>query len=127
METPQQTIGRLLVALETLTREEEHLFNAGLIAQSTAVQERAMPLVTKIASLVTQPGIAHSLNPTLQLQLQTLLKNRRAHYEHISHALETAEQELRNVNAATIRARQLKPVYCTAPADSPALSFSGEA
>jgi Skp family chaperone for outer membrane proteins len=123
METPQQTIGRLLTALETLTREEEHLFDHGLYAESTAVQQRSMPLVRKIAELLVGPNVAQSLEPAVQTRIQTLLQNRRAHYDRLSAQLEATQKELEKINAAQARARRLRPVY-----HQPAIaSFASEA
>ena len=123
METPHQTIGRLLVALETLTREEEHLFETGLYAESTAVQQRSMPLVHKIAELLTGPNVAQTLESSLQIRIQTLLQNRHAHYDRLSAQLEITRKELEKINEAQVRAKRLRPAY-----RSPALaSFAGEA
>ena len=120
MEPPHQLISRLLTALETLTREEEHLFECGMYPESTAVQQRSMPLVRKIAELLVAP---QTLESALQSRLQTLLKNRRAHYDRLSAQLEVTRQELEKINAAQIRARRLRPIY-HAPAVA---SFAGEA
>ncbi|MFT3783355.1 MAG: hypothetical protein QM790_15195 [Nibricoccus sp.] len=111
METPQQTIGRLLTALETLTREEEFLFDKGLYAESTAVQQRSMPLVRKIAELLVGPNVAQTLDADLQVRLQNLLKNRQAHYDRLSAQLEATQKELDKIAAAQVRAKKLRPVY----------------
>jgi hypothetical protein len=123
MESIHQTIGRLLTALETLTREEEYLFDKALYVESTAVQERSMPLVRKIAELLVGPNIAQTLDPEMQVRIQTLLQNRRTHYDRLSAQLETTRKELEKINAAQVRARKLRPVYSTAAA----ASFAGEA
>jgi uncharacterized protein YdbL (DUF1318 family) len=123
METPHQTIGRLLTALETLTSEEEHLFESGLYAESTNVQQRSMPLVRKIAELLVGPNVAQTLSPDLQSRIQTLLENRRAHYERLSAQLELTQQELEKIAAAQARARRLRPVY----SEPAAISFASEA
>jgi hypothetical protein len=123
MEPTHQTIGRLLTALETLTREEEYLFDKALYVESTAVQQRAMPLVRKIAELLVGPNVAQTLNPEMQVRIQTLLQNRRAHYDRLSNQLETTRKELEKINAAQVRARKLRPVYSTAAT----ATFAGEA
>jgi hypothetical protein len=123
METSHQTIGRLLTALETLTREEEYLFDNALYVESTAVQQRAMPLVRKIAELLVGPNVAQALAPEMQVRIQTLLQNRRTHYDRLSAQLEVTRKELEKINAAQVRARKLRPAYST-----PALvSFVSEA
>lgn len=111
METPQQTIARLLTALETLTREEELLFENGLFVESTAVQQRAMPLVRKIAELLVGPNVAQTLEASLQVRLQELLKNRHLHYERLTARLEETQKELDKIAEAQARARKLRPVY----------------
>lgn len=111
METPHQTIARLLTALETLTREEEQLFEKGLYVESTAVQQRAMPLVRKIAELLVGPNVAQTLEPGVQVRIQELLKSRHAHYERLSVRLEETQKELDKIAAAQVRARKLRPVY----------------
>jgi hypothetical protein len=114
METPQQTIGRLLTALEVLTREEEHLFESGLYVESTAVQQRSMPLVRKIAELLVGPNVAQSLDQDLQQRLQTLLKNRQAHYERLTAQLEATQKELEKIALAQARAKKIRPAYSSA-------------
>jgi len=123
METPHQVISRLMTALETLTREEEHLFESGMYPESTAVQQRSMPLVRKIAELLMVPATSQTLDSALQGRIQALLKSRRAHYDRLSAQLEITRQELEKINASQIRARRLRPIY-HAPAIA---SFAGEA
>jgi len=123
METPQQTIGRLLTALETLTREEEHLFECGLYVESTAVQQRAMPLVRKIAELLIVPNVAQMLEAGLQTRIHRLLQSRRTHYDRLSAQLEATRLDLEKISAAQIRARRLRPAF-----HEPAIAtFAGEA
>ena len=123
METPHQTIGRLLTAVETLTREEEFLFEEGMYVESTAVQQRSMPLVRKIAELLVGPNVSQTLDPDLQTRIQTLLENRRAHYDHLSARLEATQQELDKISAAQALARRMRPVY----REPATVSFAGEA
>jgi len=111
METPHQTIGRLLTALETLTREEEFLFENGLYVESTAVQQRSIPLVRKIAELLVGPNIAQTLDANLQVRIQSLLKSRQAHYDRLSAQLEATQKELEKIASAQVRARRIRPVY----------------
>jgi uncharacterized protein YdbL (DUF1318 family) len=130
METPHQTIGRLLTALETLTREEELLFEGGLYVESTAVQQRSMPLVRKIAELLVGPNVAQTLDVGLQVRIQDLLKNRQAHYDRLSAQLEATQKELEKIATAQVRARKLRPVYRapSSPEQSrrSATAFAGE-
>ncbi len=123
METPHQTIGRLLAAVETLTHEEEHLFEQGLFVESTAVQQRSMPLVRRIAELLVGPNVAQTLDPAIQARIQTLLKNRQSHYEHLSARLEATQQELDKITAAQALTRRMRPVY----REPASVSFAGEA
>lgn len=111
METPQQTIGRLLTAVEALTREEEFLFDQGQYVESTSVQQRSMPLVRKIAELLVGPNVAQTLDPAVQTRLQSLLQNRREHYDRLSSRLEATQQELDKISAAQALARRMRPVY----------------
>ena len=82
-----------------------------------------MPLVRKIAELLVGPNVAQTLNPEMQVRIQTLLQNRRAHYDRLSNQLETTRKELEKINAAQVRARKLRPVYSTAAT----ATFAGEA
>lgn len=111
METPHQTIARLLTALETLTREEDTLFEKGLYVESTAVQQRTMPLVRKIAELLVGPNVSQTLEKNLQVRLHELLKSRQAHYERLSVRLDETQKELDKIAAAQARAKRLRPVY----------------
>ncbi len=122
METPHQTIARLLTALETLTKEEEHLFEVGMYAESTAVQQRSMPLVHKVAELLNGPNVAQTLEASLQIRVQALLQNRRTHYDRLSAQLEVTRQELEKISEAQIRARRLRPAYRATAVSS----FAGE-
>ncbi len=117
MEAPHATIARLLTALETLTREEEFLFEQGNYSESTEVQKRSLPLVRKIAELLVGPDVARTLDSAMQVRLQDLLKNRQAHYDRLTARLEDTQKEIDKINAAQIRARQLRPAY--AAPDSP--------
>lgn len=131
METPHQTIARLLTALETLTQEEDQLFENGRYVESTAVQQRTMPLVRKIAELLVGPNVAQTLEAGLQVRLHELLKSRNAHYARLTACLEKTQQELDKIATAQARAKRLRPVY-RAP-NSPEQSrrsspaFAGEA
>lgn len=111
METPQQTIGRLLAALEVLTGAENHLLETGFPDDAIAVQQRAQPLVEKIAALLVSPGVSASLDAPLQTRVQTLLKSREHQLARLSAQMEATQTELEKLNAAQIRARQLRPIY----------------
>jgi len=123
METPHQAITRLLTALEALTQEEEHLFAKGRYTESTAVQQRSMPLVRKIAELLVGPNVAQTLAPDLQVRIQTLLKNRQTHYDRLTVQLDVTQKELEKINTAQARTKRMRPVY-RQPATA---SFAGEA
>lgn len=114
METPHQKIERLLTAVESLTRDEESLFDHGQFVESTAVQQRSLPLVHEIAELLVGPDVARTLAPAVQIRLQSLLQNRKAHYERLSTKLEATQKELDRIAASQARAKKVRPAYSEA-------------
>lgn len=109
METPEASLGRLLTALEELTQQEESLFNKGLYRDSIAVQQRSMPVATKIASLLVGPGVAQSLEKSLQVRLQQMLQRRQEHYKIVTTKVTEAEKELKRLSEAEARTRIVRP------------------
>lgn len=126
METAQQTISRLLGALETLTREEHSLLNHGFFAEAVAVQAREQPLVARIVELLFQPGVASTLDAAVQARAQRLINDQRAQAERLDAAIEEARVQLEQLRTAQSRAQKLRPSY-GAFSTAPTLSFAGEA
>lgn len=127
METAQQTISRLLGALETLTTEEHMLLEHGFFPEAIAIQAREQPLVTRIVELLFEPGVAASLDDAVQSRAQRLINAQRDQAERLGAAITETRGHLDQVRSAQTRAQKLRPAYGT-PATAPAtLSFAGEA
>jgi hypothetical protein len=126
METAQQTISRLLGALETLTREEHQLLNEGFFPEAVAVQVREQPLVARIVELLFQPGVSAGLDKAIQLRAQRLISAQGEQSERLDVALVETRRQLEQLRTAQTRAQKLRPSYGI-PSTSPRLSFAGEA
>lgn len=126
METAQQTISRLLGALENLTREEHLLLSHGFFPEAIAVQAREQPLVARIVELLFEPGVASSLESSVQTRAQQLINAQRAQSERLGAAINETRGHLDQLRAAQTRAQKLRPAYGTPPAAS-TLSFAQEA
>lgn len=125
METAPQTIGRLLSALETLTREEHLLLEQNAYVEVRAIHEREQPLVTGIIELLFQPGVSVTLDPELQRRAQNLLAAQSTQLERLAQRIQSAQTELQQVRAAQSRLQKVRPSYgATSP--ERALSFAGE-
>ncbi len=128
METAQQTISRLLGALETLTAEEHLLLSHGFFPEAIAVQAREQPLVARIVELLFEPGVASSLDTSVQARAQQLISAQRAQSERLEAAISEARGHLDQLRSAQTRAQKLRPAYGTPAASlSPSLSFAQEA
>lgn len=121
METPQQTAGRLLSALEILTRAENHLLDTGCAADALALQERTRPLVEKFSELLASRAALP--DASAQTRATALLKSREATLERLSVQMNQLRGELKQLTDAQARARCLRPLY-RSPA---AVSFAGAA
>jgi hypothetical protein len=125
METAQQTISRLLGALETLTREEHLLLDHGFFSEATTVQAREEPLVARIVELLFQPGVAAALDDSVQQRAQRLINAQRVQSERLAETITEARSHIDQLRSAQTRAQKLRPSY-GAPTSAPALSFAAE-
>ena len=125
METAHQTISRLLGALETLSCEEHLLLDHGHVNEAIEVQSREQPVVARIIELLVQPGVAAELDPSVQKRAQRLLNAQREQSQRLELSLNEVKQHLGQLRVAQARAQKLRPSYGSA--DSPTLSFAGEA
>jgi len=125
METAQQTISRLLGALETLTREEHLLLDHGFFSEATAVQAREEPLVARIVELLFQPGVAAALDDSVQQRAQRLINSQRVQSERLAETIAEARTHIDQLRSAQTRAQKLRPSY-GASVSAPTLSFAAE-
>lgn len=116
METPAQTIDRLLSALENLARDEHHLIDTDSIEAALAVQEREQPLVTRITELLHQPGLAASLPAATCNRVQSLLAAQQWRLKLLSTKMAANRDELAQLNNAQKRIQLLRPSYGNNPA-----------
>lgn len=126
MESAQQTISRLLGALEALTREEHLLLSHGQFSEATAVQERERPLVAMIVELLFQPGVAAGLDDAVQARAQRLIQAQHAQTQRLDLAINEARIQLDQLRNAQTRAQKLRPSYGS-PQSAATLSFAAEA
>lgn len=127
METPTQTIERLLAALEGLTLEEQELIRVGSHHAALEVQARERPLVEKIAELLLERGVSQALPAPLQTRAQVLLDSRRVAIEKISAQLTVAQSQLVQLDRARLKAHRVRPTYGRIAPSNTANSFAGRA
>ena len=127
MESAQQTVSRLLGALETLTEEERHLLETGAYPEAIAVQERSRPLVDKIAELMLIPGLASSLEQSVQMRAQDMLSAQLAQIKKLDQQMEKTRQQLQEIHSAQSRAQRVRPIYRSPYGVKNSISFSREA
>ena len=127
METAQQTISRLLGALETLTSEEHLLLEHGFFQEATAIQAREQPLVARIVELLFEPGVSAGLDDAVQARAQRLISAQRDQATRLDVAINEVKINLDQLRNAHTRAQKLRPSY-GAVANTPSrVSFAGEA
>jgi len=127
MESAHHTVDRLLGALEILTEEERHLLETGAFTEAIAIQERSRPLVDKIAELMLTPGLANSLEPSVQMRAQDMLSAQLAQIRKLDVEMEKTRQQLRVIHSAQSRAQRIRPIYRSPYAVKGSISFSREA
>jgi hypothetical protein len=109
METPLQTAGRLITALEDLAEQEGGLLRSLDLVEAVQISERAAPLVQKLCDLSLEPGVA-SLRP----RVLELVAQRRRQATLLDAHLARLQRELRRVDEARSRLSRLAPVYAGA-------------
>ncbi len=122
METPAQTVSRLLKALEELTSAEHGLLDAGAFHDAHLVQERELPLVAKIAELMAQPNLLAQLSPDAVARARKLIKAQAQQLDQLTHNLQETRARLDAISAAEKRAQLLAPAYRNSTGTTPPTS-----
>jgi hypothetical protein len=111
METPRQTALRLLSALEDFAAQEANLLRTLDFVEAVGFQERAAPLVQKLAELADDSEVA-----ALRPRVAALLARREQNRHFIDAHLERLQGELRRIEEARVRLARLAPAYSSAHA-----------
>lgn len=111
METPEENTLRLLAALEILVAEEEFAVRSGEFAQTLAVQERAEPVVIRLAELLSTSGLPADARQSLEPRLTSLRARRSASLEVLNSRLVEMQTSLAALDAARHQLGELKSAY----------------
>ena len=111
METPVETLQRLLGAFETLAREERTLLAAGDYAAALPVLDREGPLVDEIARLVAHPNVARELTLSLRSRVEAIVSAQGIQLRDLSSNMTAVRSELDQLTAAQTRAHRVLPAY----------------
>ena len=106
MESPAETAARLITALEDLVGQETMLLRTMDFVEAVAVQERAAPVVARLCELAADPAVR-----TLQPRVAQLARRREQNYHFLDAQLARMHEELRRIDEARGRLRQVAPAY----------------
>jgi len=127
METPAQTIGRLLGALEALTAEDNCLLEQGNFTEAAEVRQREQPLAAQVALLLQIPGVGSSLDVHTRTRLQSLIDKQSLQLERLSRLMQNTQSELAQIRSAQKRVQQIGPAYGGHQDTEPTTAFRGAA
>ncbi len=105
MARAAQTFPRLLTALEDLISQEEVLLRAADYLGVLATQERAAPLVDRLAGLAMHADLA------TRSRITALVARRTEGLELLAAEIERTRVELSEMQASQHRAARIAPVY----------------
>jgi phage host-nuclease inhibitor protein Gam len=117
MESPAQTCGRLLTALEDLVRQEADRLEARDFPAVAAIQERSAPL---IAHLAAHGGTV--ADRSFRARVAALAARRGRTCAALATQLARVEEELRRIGTAQRQLARMAPAYRSPGA--PAAQFS---
>ncbi len=127
METPAQTVTRLLQALEELSGTEHSLLGAGAYHDAHVIQERELPIVTKIAELLAQPNLLAQLSPETIARARQLIKAQTQQLDQLTRSMHETRAQIDAINAAEKRVKKLTPTYRQSSGDlPPSSSFAAQ-
>ena len=119
VETPAQTVARLLTALEDLVDQETVLLHSGNYQGVLRTQQRAAPLVECLAGLGAAAGDA------ARDRIASVVNQRRASENWLAGALARGRDELRQLRIDQRRLGQVRPAYGGATSGGRQLSARG--
>lgn len=105
MAAPAQTAVRLVAALEDLAAGEGVALRAGDYAGALALQERAGPLVARLA------GLAAGVDAAVRARVLALVERRRGHAARLQEAMDHARGELARMAEGRRTVARIAPVY----------------
>jgi len=105
MATPAQTCARLLSALEDLVAQEALLLRAADFAGVLATQERAAPLVERLAAL------AGTADAAIRVRINGVLSLRSRSLEWLAAEMARVREDLQTMQVSSRRVAQIAPVY----------------
>jgi septum formation inhibitor MinC len=118
MATPAETCARLLAALEDLVAQEAALMRAADFTGVLATQERAAPLVERLAAL------AATADAAVRIRVSAVLALRSRSLEWLGAEMARVRTELQSMQVSRRRVAQIAPVYGTRR-PTPAFSAQG--
>ncbi len=106
METPLQTAGRMIAALEEFARQESVLLRSLDLVEAVQISERAAPLIQKLCELTAFPEVA-----ALRPRVEELVAFRRRQTSLLDAHLARLQSELRRIDEARLRLTRVAPAY----------------
>jgi hypothetical protein len=106
METPGQTGGRLLAALDDLVTQEAAAVLAGDYGVIAGLQARTAAVGEKLSSLAGDPTVA-----ALRLQVEALLERREQTQRQLTQRLTAVRLEIERLRTVRLRVTRLGPAY----------------
>jgi hypothetical protein len=100
------------------------LLESGAYEEALAIQTREQPLLSRMAELLVQPGVAGSLPAAVQSRAQSLLNAQAEQSKRLAARRTGMQQELQALRSAQTRLQQLRPAYGHNDAQG---SFAGQA
>jgi hypothetical protein len=114
METPAQTCLRLMAALEDLTAQEVATMEARDFAGAIALQDRATPLIERLARFGSE-----FLDQSLRTRMLALLARRNRTGEWLAEQIACVRADLEQAQTASCRVAQIAPAYGQGRSDIP--------
>ncbi len=111
METPAQTGGRLLAALDDLVTQEAAAVLAGDYALIPDLQARTADVGEKLGSLAGDPSVA-----ILRRQVEALLERRQQTQQLLTQRLAAGRLEIERLRMVRQRLGRVAPAYGSVPA-----------
>lgn len=106
METPSQTVSRLLTALEDLVAQEALLLRADDLPAVLATQHRAGPLIERLTLM------SGTVDAAAEARMALLVSRRRESEAWLETQMNRVRSELGETRESQNRVARFAPVYC---------------
>ena len=111
MEAPHQRIARLVGALSQLVNESSQLFDREDLPAGAAVQERCLPLVAAIASMMRDPFTAKTVSGETRQKAESLIQQIALQQETLTSKRAVLSEQLREIQSVQSRTGRFRAAY----------------